>query len=160
MREQVETRVSSRFARVLVHEWGTIAFTLAAVGFLVGAFGLRGQAGQFPMAVAGLTVILGFANLALALSGRLGASDALRAGSSELGWNRRTVLSFVWFGFALALTYIFGLVVGAVIASPIYFLLLTSLGVFYSLLNGISIALFIWVVFSKIAGLPLYDGLF
>jgi hypothetical protein len=149
-----------RVFRLVSAEWGTIAFNCVSVLFFIGAFGLRGQAGDFPMAVSTLTVVLGLAVLFVAL--RDGAQGDLEPGEVdyELGWNLRTALAVGWFGLALAVTYAFGIVFGAAVASLAYFLFLTSVGPTYALVNGLSFSLFIWVVFKKLAGLPLYSGMF
>ena len=148
-----------RFAGLIAREWGTIAFTILAVLFFVGSFGLRGEAGYFPMGVSIATSIFGVAALALAFNKGDRPEDAASEADS-LAWNGRTVLTLVWFAGALAVTYVLGIVVGAAIASTIYFFILTPVRPVYALLNGVVFSAFIWVVFEKLASLPIYDGIF
>jgi hypothetical protein len=159
MSAPVDHGFSQRLFRLVAREWGTVLFTAAAIVFFIGAFDLRGQAGYFPMGVSSVTVLFGLSILTLEL--RNTAQDAPATGEAdEWEWNRRTFLTIGWFAFALAVTYIFGIVIAAAIAAPIYFWLLTSLGRAYALVNGLAISLFIWVVFKQLAGLPLYEGMF
>lgn len=159
MSDPVHHGFSQRIVRLVATEWGTVVFTAVSILFFIGAFDLRGQAGYFPMGVSSVTVLFGLAILTLAL--RKTAQVAPAAGEpDEFEWNRRTVLTIGWFAFALAVTYIFGIVIAAAVAAPIYFWLLASIRPAYALVNGLAISLFIWVVFKQLAGLPIYGGMF
>ncbi len=152
-------RPRGRFTALIVREWGTIAFTILAVLFFVGSFGLRGESGYFPMGVSVATSIFGIVTLAMAY-GKGDRHEHAVDEADRLAWNGRTIRTLVWFAGALAVTYVLGIVVGAAVATSIYFFILTSVRPAYALLNGVAFAAFIWVVFGKAASLPIYDGIF
>ena len=157
---------SGLLKRLVKAEFGTILFTLLALGFFVGAFGLRGRAGYFPMGVATATVLLGVVSILLSVQalrspnpGQKFVADRDASGEDVLRWDAQTLKAILWFVLALVTTYVFGILVGAGVSTLVYFHFVARSRPLLSVLNGAVTVMFIWVVFGWLGGLPLYEGL-
>lgn len=146
--------------RAIAGEWGTVVFLLVAIQFFVGAFGLRGRSGYFPMGVSVITMVFGLAVLVLSVMAARGATAPERALPDDEAalLSPRAAATAAWYLFAFAATYLLGIVIGCALASTTYFIFLSRVRPLVALGAGVGSALFIWIVFGHLAGLPLYRG--
>jgi hypothetical protein len=156
------TRATTALWRVIAGEWGTVLFVLVALQFFVGAFGLRGRSGYFPMGVSIVTIVFGLSVLVLSVLAARARTDAPaeREGPDDNAalLSPRAAATAAWYLFAFAATYLFGIVIGCGVASAAYFAFLSRVRPLVALTAGVGSALFIWIVFGYFAGLPLYRG--
>lgn len=138
-------------------EGAVAAASVAVVAglFVVGASGIRGDAGRFPQLVGTIVVLLALAEaIVRALSPQFCAVPPRRNASDR--WRAMIILG--WFTATISGFYLLGVVVSTIVFTTVYYCIIAGWRFLPSLAVAGMMALAFWIVFSLMAGFRLHSG--